>query len=306
MPGSAEAMAPHAVPPRGWQLWWLAARPRTLSIALAPVLLGTSLAWAQGAPAHMGAALAALVCAVLIQVATNLFNDVADFECGVDRPGRLGPPRVTAAGWARPAAVRRAAWMALGLALLLGAALVWRGGWVILLAGLGSLAAAWAYSCGPLPLSRTPLGEVFVWVFFGVVATVGSHYLQSRQLTGPALLAGAALGALAAAVLLVNNHRDRDNDLAAGRRTLAAALGTAGTLRLYGGLVLAPLLAAPALAWSSPQRPWALLGLATLPLCLAAVRHMARARGPQLNAVLAETARLQLVFSVLLAVGLSL
>jgi 1,4-dihydroxy-2-naphthoate octaprenyltransferase len=306
MSGNAEAMAPPDMPPRGWHLWWVAARPRTLSIALAPVLLGTALAWAQGAPRHPGAALAALACAVLIQVATNLFNDVADFERGVDCPGRLGPPRVTAAGWVQPAAVHRAARMALWLALALGAALVWRGGWVILLAGLASLLAAWAYSCGPLPLSRTPLGEVFVWLFFGLVATAGSHYLQSNQLTGAALLAGAALGAMAAAVLLVNNHRDRDSDLAAGRRTLAAALSPTGACRLYAGLVLAPLLAAPALAWSTPQRPWAVLGLAALPLCLAAVRHMARARGSQLNVVLAETARLQLVFAVLLAVGLSL
>ncbi len=294
-----------AAPPQGWRVWWTAARPRTLTIAVTPVLLGTAIAWAEGAPHAWLAAAVALVCALLVQAGTNLHNDAADFERGNDTAERVGPLRVTAAGWALPGAVRGAAFMAFAAAFALGIYLVGVGGWPILAVGLASLAAGWAYSGGPRPISHTPLGELFVWVFFGVTAVAGSHWLQAGRLSSAALLGGAALGSLAAAVLMVNNYRDLASDLKAGRLTLAAVLGAAGARRAYGAMMLAPFAVPPLLAWQG--RPGALLALGALPLCLGAVRRIARGEaGAALNLLLAATARAGFVFGLLLAVGVML
>ena len=277
---------PIIVAPRGWRLWWQAARPRTLTIAATPVIAGTALAWSQGAHPAWLAALAALFAALLIQAGTNLHNDAADYERGNDTAARIGPPRVTAAGWATPRAVKRAAFLAFAGAFASGTYLVAVGGWPILAIGLASLAAAWAYSGGPRPISYTPLGELFVLVFFGIFAVAGSHYLQSGHLSATALLAGLAIGAPAAAVLLVNNYRDLDGDKAAGRRTLAAVLGRAGAQRLYGFLMLLPFVLTPVIAIA---RPGALLAFArvsgeTAPLLFTALgnqfmdwKHLGRA-----------------------------
>lgn len=294
-----------AAPPHGWRVWWTAARPRTLTIALTPVLLGTAIAWAEGAPHDWPAALAALLCALLIQAGTNLHNDAADFERGNDTPERVGPLRVTAAGWAPSADVRGAAFGAFAAAFALGIYLVGVGGWPILAIGVASLAAGWAYSGGPRPISHTPLGELFVWVFFGLNAVAGSHWLQSDRLSPNALLGGAALGCLAAAVLMVNNTRDLDGDLKAGRRTLAAVLGPVGARRAYGVMMLAPFAVPLLFAWQG--RIGALLALGALPLCAGAVQRMARGEsGAALNLLLAGTARAGFVFGVLLAVGVML
>ncbi|MBI4985853.1 MAG: 1,4-dihydroxy-2-naphthoate polyprenyltransferase [Rhodocyclales bacterium] len=294
-----------ASPPQGWRIWWIAARPRTLTIAATPVLLGTALAWADGAPHAWLPALAALACALLIQAGTNLHNDVADFERGNDTAARVGPLRVTAAGWARPAAVRRAAFAAFGIALVFGIYLVAVGGWPILAVGLAALAAGWAYSGGRRPISHTALGEAFVWLFFGVVAVMGSAWLQVPHLSLPAFLGGAALGLPAAAVLMLNNYRDLADDLRAGRRTLAAVLGPAGARRAYAGFLLTPF-AVPA-AFALHGRVGALLALLALPPCLVLVHRVARSEpGPALNLLLAGTARAEFLFGLLLAVGVSL
>lgn len=289
--------------PRGWRLWWLAARPRTLPLAAAPVLAGTTLAWSEGAPFRWPVALAALACALLIQVGTNLHNDAADCESGNDGAERLGPVRVTAAGWAAPRQVRGAALIAFLSALALGAYLVAVGGLSILAIGLGSLLAGWAYSGGPRPISHTPFGEGFVWVFFGLVAVAGSHYLQSGGVTPSALLAGALLGLPAAAVLMVNNTRDRVGDTAAGRRTLAAVLGRGDATRAYAGMMLAPFALAPAFLFTQPRHPGVLLVWLALPRCLALVRAMALEEGAALNAVLAGTARAGFLCALLISVG---
>jgi len=173
--------------PGGLRLWLTAARPRTLPLAASPVLVGTSLAWAEGAPQLWAVALAALLAALLIQVGTNLHNDAADFERGADGADRLGPVRVTAAGWATPRQVRLAALLAFAGAFLLGVWLAFVGGWPIVAVGLASLAAGWAYSGGPRPISHSPFGEIFVLAFFGLVAVGGTHYLQSGALTPAAL-----------------------------------------------------------------------------------------------------------------------
>lgn len=292
-------------PPQGWRIWWIAARPRTLTIAATPVLLGTALAWAEGATHAWLPALAALLCSLLIQAGTNMHNDVADFERGNDTAERVGPLRVTAAGWARPPAVRHAAYAAFGIAFLLGAYLVAVGGWPILAVGLASLVAGWSYSGGPRPISHTPLGELFVWIFFGVLAVMGSAWLQVPLLSVSAFLGGAALGALAAAVLMLNNYRDLASDVRAGRRTLAAVLGPVGARRAYALFVLAPF-AVP--IWFALQgRVGALLALLALPACLSLVRRVAAsAPGPALNLLLAGTARNEFLFGLFLAIGISL
>jgi len=292
-------------PPQGWRIWWTAARPRTLTIAATPVLLGTALAWADGAPHAWLPALAALVCALLIQAGTNLHNDVADFERGDDTAERIGPLRVTAAGWARPPAVRRAAYGAFAIAFALGGYLVAVGGWPILAVGVAALAAGWAYSGGPRPISHTPLGELFVWVFFGVVAVMGSSWLQAQVLAWSSFLGGVALGALAAAVLMLNNYRDLAADARAGRRTLAAVLGPAGARRAYALLMMLPFVVP---GWFALHGlGGALLALLALPACVALVRRVAGSEpGPALNLLLAGTARAELLFGVLLAIGILL
>ncbi len=285
--------------PGGFRLWWLAARPRTLPLAATPVLVGTALAWAEGAPRSWPVAGAALVAAMLIQAGTNLHNDAADFERGADRAGRLGPTRITAAGLATPAQVRAAAMIAFALAFLLGIFLAVAGGWPIVAIGLASLAAGWAYSGGPRPISYTPFGEAFVLVFFGLVAVGGSHFLQSGTLTPAAVAAGLAVGAPAAAVLMANNLRDLAADIAAGRRTLAAVIGPAASRRAHALLVLAPYALLPFFA----AAPWAWLALLALPNSAVVTRRAQRAEGAELNGVLADTARAQFLFGLFFAIG---
>lgn len=293
-----------AAAPSGLRLWWIAARPRTLALSVTPVILGTALAWSEGAPHGWVAALVALVCAVMIQVGTNLHNDVADFERGNDRPGRVGPVRVTAAGWATPQAVKNAVLWAFGCAFLLGAYLVFVGGAAILTMGCCSLAAGWAYSGGSRPISHSPYGELVVWLFFGVVAVVGSHWLQSGHFALSAFLGGAAVGLPAAAVLLVNNWRDRDEDIKAGRNTLAALLGAAGTPKAYGFMILLPFISLPVLAYMA--HPGVLLALAVFPFALVLARRLGDSQGADLNRVLASTARFTFLFGAMVAVGASL
>lgn len=293
------------VPPSGWRVWWTAIRPRTLSIAATPVLVGTALALAEGASANGWAMLAALCSALLIQVGTNLHNDAADFECGTDRADRIGPLRVTAAGWASPVEVRRAAAISFTLALLLGVYLVDIGGWPILLAGMASLLAGWSYSGGRYPISRTPLGEVFVLVFFGLVAVAGSHWLQTGAGSAHAWLVGIVVGTPAAAVLLVNNYRDLEQDSRAGRRTLAVLLGRARARRVYFALMMMPFPVMLGLALYG--QPGAALGLLALPFCVLLCRRLViTVPGPELNLLLAATARGGFATAALLAAGLLL
>jgi 1,4-dihydroxy-2-naphthoate octaprenyltransferase len=269
------------------------------------VLVGTALALAEGAALAWLPMLAALCCAVLIQVGTNLHNDAADFERGNDQPDRIGPLRVTAAGWASPLQVRRAAVISFALALMLGVYLVAIGGWPILVAGIASLLAGWSYSGGRHPISHTPLGEVFVLVFFGLVAVAGSHWLQSASGSANAWLAGLVVGMPAAAVLLVNNYRDLEDDLRSGRRTLAAVIGRPKSRRVYAGLMLLPYAMLPLLALRGMNG--ALLGMLALPFSLSLIRRLQGTQpGPQLNLLLAGTAQAGFSLGLLLSIGLLL
>jgi len=274
-------------------------RPRTLPISLVPVLVGTSLAWLQTHALNVSVMVVALLASALIQIGTNLQNDVGDFRRGADRHGRLGPPRATTLGWLSPREVQAAATMSFAAAISLGAFLVWVGGWPILVVGLASVAAGAAYTSGPLPIAYTRLGEMFVFVFFGVVAVSGSYYLQVLGMTADAMIAGAMVGMLAAAVLVVNNARDIDSDRGAGKRTLAVRLGPRFSRTQYSVLLLAPFAVAPALGGTFMWLP-----LLLLPRALGLVRRMwSETPGPAFNPLLADTVQLQVGFGALLCLA---
>ncbi len=282
------------------QAWFLALRPKTLTVSLSPVILGTAVAWHFQGRLLWGPLLAAIAAAALIQVGTNLFNDVGDYLRGTDTPDRLGPPRATAQGWLTPAQVKAGAWLAFALALLCGFYLARHRGWPIVFIGLASLAAGWAYTGGPFPIAYRPLGEVFVWVFFGLVAVGGSYYLQTLALGSSALIAGSLIGIHAAAVITVNNYRDLDGDARSGKNTLAVIMGRPATQRVYQVEMLAPYLGLCALI--PDLGPAAALPLLSLPASLVLVRRFRQtAPGPIFNTLLAQTAGQQLLFALLLA-----
>ena len=279
-------------------VWVLGMRPRTLTMAAVPIIVGAVLAWAGGADRDWVTFIVTLGCAMLIQIGTNLFNDAHDGERGADGPDRIGPLRITGSGLAQAKQVRRAAIGCFAGALVTGLYLVVVGGLPILLVGLASLLAGYAYSAGRRPLSHGPFGEVYVILFFGLIALAGSYYLQSGQLPDAAVvLTGTAVGCYAAAVLLVNNLRDTEADLRAGRRTLAARLGVQGSRSLYGLLVLAPF---PLLAGAPGMQPIGLVWLG-LPVCLWLALHFSRMPvGPGMNAQLGRTALAQVLMGALL------
>jgi len=245
----------------------------------------------------------ALVVALALQVGTNYANDYSDGVRGTDDV-RVGPLRLVASGLASPAAVRRAAVAAFGLAAIGGLALAAAAGWWLIAVGAACIAAGWFYTGGPRPYGYAGLGEVFVFVFFGLVATVGTTYVQLGRATGLAVVAAVPVGLLAVALLVVNNLRDIPGDTASGKRTLAVRIGAPATRRLYAGVVLVPFAVAAVLAVS---RVWSVLALAALPLAIIPIRRvLSGEEGKGLIAVLVATARLQLIFGALLAAGLAL
>src|SRR5215204_258349 len=256
---------PAPAAPSGWSVWVLAARPRTLPAAVAPVVTGTGVAIAEDG-FWLPAALAAVLVALLLQIGANLANDVFDFRRGADTAERLGPPRVTQRGLIAPERVLQATWIVLAAALLPGAYLVIRGGWPILALGLIAIVAALAYTGGPFPLGYHGLGEVTVFVFFGLVAVAGTAYVQTGDLTGLALAASVPMGAIAAAILVVNNLRDLPTDRAAGKRTLAVRLGRHATIVEYILLLAVAFLVPPVLWLSGETGAWVLLSWLALPL----------------------------------------
>ena len=286
--------------------WVLAARLPTLPAAVTPVLVGTA-AGVRGASFRPLAFVAALVASLLIQVGTNFANDYFDFHKGADTAERLGPVRVTQSGLISAAEVRRAALLTFALAMLTGVYLVTVGGWPILAIGLASVAAAVAYTGGPWPLAYHGLGDVFVFIFFGVLAVGGSAYLQSGAFTAVALAAAIPVGLLVTNILVVNNLRDIATDRAAGKRTLAVRIGARASRLQYLLFVLVSYLV-PLLLWlSGTASAWALLTWLSLPLAFGLLRTVLRGTsGPALNPVLGQTGRLELVFGLLFAIGLLL
>ena len=287
-------MSELAVPRPGVGVWLMAARPRTLSAAVSPVLVGTAIAHRVGALRPLVVALA-LLSSLLIQVGTNFANDYSDFKHGADA-NRVGPTRVTQSGLVAPRTVKLAAWLAFAASAVLGIALAALSGWPILIIGAASVAAGWLYTGGPWPLGYHGLGDVFVFIFFGLVATCGTVYAQALFVPAEAWLAGAAVGSAATAILVVNNLRDRQTDAKVGKNTLAVKLGAKASRVEYVALVLAPFVLA---LWLGTLWP-----LLALPAALPPLRTVLTQEGAGLNRGLGQTARLQILFSILLAAGL--
>jgi 1,4-dihydroxy-2-naphthoate octaprenyltransferase len=283
----------------------LAARPATLTAAVTPVVVGTACAFAVGKFAW-GPALAALFGAICIQIGTNFANDVFDFEKGADTAERLGPTRAVQAGLLSARAVRTGMIVAFGLAALAGAYLTSVAGWVVVGIGAASILSGIAYTGGPYPLGYHGLGDLFVLVFFGFVAVMGTVFVQAGYVPGFVLWAALAVGALATCVIVVNNLRDIEQDRRAGKRTLAVRLGANGTIAEYA-LLLGCAYGAPlALVLVDGLSPWVLLPCLTLPWAIWLARQVAQVRGRALNALLKRTAQLLLVHGGLLAAGLAL
>jgi 1,4-dihydroxy-2-naphthoate octaprenyltransferase len=281
-------------------VWLAGARPRTLPASVSPVLVGTAVAAAQGTVIAWRAA-AAMVVALALQVGTNYANDYSDGRRGTDAQ-RAGPVRLTASGLVAPSRVLRAAGIAFGVAALAGLCLAVAVDLRLILVGAACIAAGALYTGGPKPYGYAGFGEVAVLVFFGFVATAGSAYVQSERLTGLALLASVPVGLLACALLVANNLRDVDTDETAGKITLAVRLGPARTRLLYQACIAAALIAVVAIGIA---RPPALVALAAIPLAVKPARLVAERRdAPGLIAALIGTARLQLVTSALLSIGL--
>ena len=301
--------------PTDWRRWVLGARPRTLPAAVAPVVVGTAAAL----PAVAGsdgleldevrwwAALCALGVALFVQVATNYANDYSDGRRGTDAPGaRIGPPRLVGNGLATPGEVKRAMLVAFALTALCGLPLVL---WVeplLVLVGLAAIAAGWFYTGGPRPYGYAGYGELFVFVFFGLVATVGSTYVQLERITWLSVLCGVAMGLLATALLVVNNLRDIPGDTASGKRTLAVVLGERRTRLLFVALLVAAMVVVPFIAGGSGRPLAALALLAVVPARRPVTAVLGGARGPQLIPVLGHTGQVQALYAVLLSVGLAL
>ena len=282
--------------------WILAARPRTLGAAVVPVLAGTALAFAARSLDPLTTILI-LACAVLIQIATNYFNDAIDHAKGADSAARIGPTRVTSAGLLGPRAVMRGGAVCLAMAVLLSVPLVLRGGWPIVVIGLFSLFFTYAYTGGPFPLAYVGLGEIFVVLFFGIIAVAGTFYLNTLAWSWESVLAGLQIGLHASVLLAVNNLRDIESDHAAGKRTLAARFGLTFARRENAALVMAPFVLG--IAWLPLGYLWAfLLPLMTLPLAWWLARAcLAAAPDRSVNRLLAQAAALHAAFGLLLALG---
>jgi 1,4-dihydroxy-2-naphthoate octaprenyltransferase len=285
--------------------WLIASRPRTLPASIAPVIVGTALAIQAGALEPF-AALAALFAATMIQIGSNFANDLGDYRRGTDRLGRVGPTRVTTAGLLTPEQVKKGMFVVFGLAAASGLYLIYLGGWPILIAGIVSILAAIAYTSGPLPFGYYGLGDVGTFVFFGLVAVVGTYYVQAHGVTPVVWLSAVSIGALVTAILVVNNIRDADTDRQAGKRTLAVLLGRRGA-RIEYLLMLCLAYSVPILLWLGfDMRPWVLLPLLTIPLAARQARAVLIVLGPALNKTLAGTAQLAVVYAVAFAVGIIL
>lgn len=287
------------------EIWLLAIRPRTLPAAAAPVIVGSALAFYDDAFQFLPA-LAALLGALLLQIGANLANDVFDFKKGADTSERLGPPRVTQMGLLTPGQVYIGMIIVFALAALIGLYLIYVGGWVILGIGILSIVSAIAYTGGPFPLGYHGLGDIFVFLFFGLAAVCGTYFVQAGRVTNFVWLAANPIGLLAVAILVVNNLRDIDTDRAAGKKTLAVRFGARGAQVEYLALLAIAYLVPLLFIALNFDLIWILLTSFSIPLVLPLIRIVLHERGRALNAALAGTARLEFVYALLFAVGLLL
>lgn len=288
-----------------FQIWLLAARPKTLPAAASTVIVGAAVAFSEG-KFRPAPALAALLAALLLQIGANLANDVFDFYRGADAHGRLGPPRVTQTGMLSPRQVLVGMWVTFGLAALLGLYLAWVAGWAVIVIGLACILAAIAYTGGPFPFGYYGLGDLMVFIFFGPVAVCGTYFVQAHTVSSLAICSSLPMGFLITAILAVNNLRDIETDRQAGKHTLAVRLGERGTRWEYL-LLLATAYSMPLeLIWFDMATPWVLLAWLSVPMAASLYQFVSREKGRSLNEALAGTGRLCLLFGVLFSLGLIL
>ena len=290
----------------GWRVWVMGARPQTLGAAVAPVVVGTVVAiTGDGAPVIWWRFACVLVVAVAVQIGTNYANDYSDGKRGTDDPGsRIGPPRLVGSGLASPSAVKRAMLIAFGVTLLAGVPLMLLVDWRLGALGVVAVAAGWFYTGGPRPYGYAGLGEVFVFVFFGLVATVGSAFVQVEGITAASVICGASMGCWATALLVVNNLRDIPGDSASGKRTLAVRLGAPRTRWLYTALIVLAFVSLPALVAVGATPVVALAFLVVLAARAPVLRVLSGSEGAALVPVLAATGRAQVFFAAAMSVGL--
>ncbi len=298
-----ETLQPDRQAPSSLAIWVQAARPGTLWAAFSPVLVGVAMAVADGV-LHVFSALLALVGAVLIQIGTNFYNDYADFEQGADTQDRKGPRRVTQAGWVTPTGMKRATALAFALAVFSGGYLIWRGGLPVVLIGVSAIFFGIWYTAGRYSLAYLGIADLFVLIFFGPVAVGGTYYVQALQLNAVVPVAGLAPGLLSVAILLVNNIRDREEDLHAGKKTLVVRLGRDIAVRLYGVVVVLALLVPVGLYLYSTDHPWSMATVLLLPVGIRLAMQIAGAADASaLNPLLGATARLLLYYCLVFSVG---
>ena len=277
-------------------IWVHGARPRTLPAAIAPVLVATALA---GDAFNPFTALLALIVSLALQIGVNYANDYSDGIRGTDND-RIGPSRITAGGLAKPVQVKSAAFISFGVAAVAGLGLAITTSWWLIAVGAISIAAAWGYTGGKNPYGYIGLGELFVFIFFGLVATVGTFYVQVDEITAQSILAGVIVGSLACAILVINNVRDRAKDEVVGKRTLAVRLGDKNSRILYSVLVTAPYLLTAGFG-----SPWTMLTLLTLPMTISILKALwSGIQGADLIALLGKTGKLQMLFSLALSLAL--
>ena len=282
--------------------WLLAVRVKTLPAAISPVILGTALSYHDGIIYHF-IFFMTLLAAVLIQVGANFANDVYDFEKGSDRADRLGPQRATQSGLISPADMNKAMWKIFALAIGVGFYLAYVGGWPIVIIGLASIAAAITYTGGPYPLGYHGFGDIFVFLFFGLIAVPGTYYLQTGSVTELSLWLGAVMGMLSTAILVVNNIRDMETDIVTGKKTLAVRWGKSFSHIEFSILVIIPFIIPLCMWWNTRYNMSLLITLFALPIAVHLIIQLISKSGKELNNVLAVTARLLFIFTILFSLG---
>jgi 1,4-dihydroxy-2-naphthoate octaprenyltransferase len=288
-----------------YQAWLMASRPRTLPAAVSPVLVGSAVAFTEYV-FHPGAALAAFFGALLLQIGANLANDVFDFEKGADRGDRLGPTRVTQYGFLTPAEVKKGMWITFAIAALCGIYMTMVSGWWIILIGVLAILAAITYTGGPFPYGYRGLGEIFVFIFFGLAAVGGTYYAQAGTISKLAMYASIPIGLLIVGILVVNNVRDYESDKASNKKTLAVRFGLAWARQEFITVVVLAYAVVFFMVWIKVTSPWVLLSWLSLPLFFPISSSVLNERGRILNKTLAKMGSLTLIFSLLFSLGLLL